>query len=185
MCFLKGLDFLCAALGWFIVLCPRNKNGLFLFGDVVGLCTYGMVPFSATILKHGPSSPVEGFSSDCFGMWMCFLKGLDFLCAALGWFIDLCSRNTNRLFLFGDCCRTGHLWSGAFFCNKPKTRGLLCQTKLGIYKATSQLAFLCNCCYFKPDPNCYSSRYLQIPDFSEDPDQTRPDQTRPDFTKLN
>ena len=44
----------------------------------------------------------------------------------------------------------------------------------------TQLAFLCNCCYLKPHPNCYSSRYYQIPGFPEDTDQTRPYQTRPD-----
>ena len=44
----------------------------------------------------------------------------------------------------------------------------------------TQLAFLCNCCFLKPHPNCYSSRYYQIPGFPEDTDQTRPYQTRPD-----
>ena len=37
----------------------------------------------------------------------------------------------------------------------------------------------------KPHPNCYSSRYYQIPGFPEDTDQTRPYQTRPDQTRLD
>ena len=85
-----------------------------------------MVPFSATFLKHGPSSP------DKAGNIWGYLQILDF------------SEDMHMFYHY------------------------------------TQLAFLCNCCYLKPHPNCYSSRYYQIPGFPEDTDQTRPYQTRPD-----
>ena len=59
---------------------PRDQERIVSFlGIVVKLCTYGMVPFSATIMKHEHSSPVEG-------VFLSLILGVDVLSEGLSFF---------------------------------------------------------------------------------------------------
>ena len=66
--------------GLIYLTCARDQERIVsCLGIVVKLCTCGMVPFSATIMKHEPSSPVEG-------VFLSLLLGVDVLSEGLSFF---------------------------------------------------------------------------------------------------
>ena len=59
---------------------PREQERIVsCLGIVIELCTSGRVPFSATIMEHEPSSPVEG-------VFLSLLLGVDVLSEGLSFF---------------------------------------------------------------------------------------------------